>query len=73
MDTGKTYGKRPVNSIEQSRLPGLDGFGLFDFKPLRQPPDLLFRQQQSFRFVPWPSEYAVVQTLIQQEEPVPFP
>ena len=60
MDTGKTYGKHPVNSIEQSRFPRLDGFRLFDFEPFHQPPDLLFRQQQRFCFVPWPPEDAVV-------------
>ncbi len=73
MDTGEKYGKHPVNSIEQPRFSGLDGFGLFKLEPFRQPPNLLLRQQQRLCLRPRPLENAVVQTLIQQQETLSFP
>lgn len=63
----------PDFELRQPLFSGHDGFGLLNGQSFQQPTDFLPCQQLRFCFVPRPLKAAVVQPLVQQQEPVPFP
>ena len=46
-------------------------FGLFDLQPFHQPAEFLSGQRSDFRSITGPLELSIVQTLLQEHEPIP--
>ena len=62
-----------TDSVQYPGLGFLDGLRLLDLKPLQKPPYLLLGKESCLGLVSRPTEYAVIQTFIQEQEPVSFP